>query len=140
MSDHDHPTLSRRRLLRAGSFTTTALGMPGSPGSGRLGPLKGKPAGTAGEFLILMFDEMRFPPVYESAALKAFWLQYLQTQNMLRRNGVGFRRHYAASVACSPSRTSLYTGQYPSFAWGRTPIWDRCGVCHAPVATLSGSL
>jgi choline-sulfatase len=61
-----------------------------------------------------MCDEMRFPPVYESAALKAFRLQYLQTQNMLRRNGVEFRRHYAASVACSPSRTSMYTGQYPS--------------------------
>jgi choline-sulfatase len=61
-----------------------------------------------------MCDENRFPPVYESPQTQAFRQQYLQTQNTLRRNGVEFQRHYAASVACSPSRGSIYTGQYPS--------------------------
>jgi choline-sulfatase len=57
---------------------------------------------------------MRFPPIYESNQLKAFRARYLKTQNFLRLNGVDFQRHYAASVACSPSRGSLFTGQYPS--------------------------
>jgi choline-sulfatase len=65
-------------------------------------------------FLILMVDEMRYPLIYESAATKAFRQQYLLTQNLLRQHGVEFHRHYAASVACSPSRGSLYTGHYPS--------------------------
>ncbi len=61
-----------------------------------------------------MVDEMRYAPVYESEATKAFRQQYLLTQNLLRQHGVEFHRHYAASVACSPSRASLYTGHYPS--------------------------
>jgi len=61
-----------------------------------------------------MCDEMRIPPIYESQATKAFRQQYLQTQNSLRQNGIDFQRHYAASVACSPSRASMYTGHYPS--------------------------
>ncbi len=71
-------------------------------------------AGRRPNFLILMVDEMRYPPIYESQALKAFRATYLRTQEMLRRHGAEFHRHYAASVACAPSRTSLYTGHYPS--------------------------
>ena len=58
--------------------------------------------------------EMRFPPVYESQQTKTFRHQYLKTQNFLRQNGADFQRHYAASVACVPSRASIYTGHYPS--------------------------
>jgi choline-sulfatase len=65
-------------------------------------------------FLIIMVDEMRYPPVYESNALKRFRRRYLRTQDELRRHGVEFHRHYAASTACAPSRTSFWTGQYPS--------------------------
>jgi choline-sulfatase len=54
-----------------------------------------------------MVDEMRYPPVYESEATRTFRQQYLLTQNLLRQHGVEFHRHYAASVACSPSRASL---------------------------------
>ncbi|WP_206995628.1 sulfatase-like hydrolase/transferase [Trinickia mobilis] len=72
------------------------------------------PRGKRPNFLILMCDEDRFPPSYESRQTQAFRQTYLSTQNLLRRNGVDFQRHYAASVACSPSRTSIYTGQYPS--------------------------
>jgi choline-sulfatase len=64
--------------------------------------------------LILMVDEQRYPPVYESPALRHFRRTYLLTQEQLRQRGVEFHRHYAASVACAPSRTSLYTGHYPS--------------------------
>jgi len=65
-------------------------------------------------FLILMVDEMRYPPIYESAALKEFRAKYLRAQDLLRRNGLEFERHYTAAVACAPSRASLFTGHYPS--------------------------
>ena len=64
--------------------------------------------------LILLVDEMRYPPVYEGAGLAAFRARYLRTQQQLRRTGVEFHRHYAASTACAPSRTSIFTGHYPS--------------------------
>jgi choline-sulfatase len=70
--------------------------------------------GSHPNFLVLMVDEMRYPTVYESQELAAFRTQYLVTQNALRDTGVELDRHYAASVACAPSRTSLWTGQYPS--------------------------
>lgn len=65
-------------------------------------------------FLIFMVDEERYPPVYENDALKAWRLRYLKAQDVLRETGVEFRRHYAASTACCPSRSSIFTGQYPS--------------------------
>ncbi|MDF2942479.1 MAG: betC [Herbinix sp.] len=65
-------------------------------------------------FLIIIVDEQRFPPSYENAQMKDWRLKNLKAQKFLRSNGVEFFNHYAASTACSPSRTSLYTGQYPS--------------------------
>jgi choline-sulfatase len=64
--------------------------------------------------LIFMVDEMRYPTVYESPELKDFRSKYLVTQNLLRQNGMEFHQHYIASVACAPSRTTFWTGQYPS--------------------------
>jgi choline-sulfatase len=64
--------------------------------------------------LIILCDQMRFPPSYESEDLKAFRDEHLPTQNLLRENGVEFTRHYVASSACSPSRTCILTGHYPS--------------------------
>jgi len=65
-------------------------------------------------FLLIMVDEERYPPVYESTELKTWREQNLLAQEYLRSNGLEFQRHYAASVACSPSRASLFTGHYPS--------------------------
>jgi arylsulfatase A-like enzyme len=64
--------------------------------------------------LIFMVDEERYPPVYENDEIKEWRRKYLKAQDVLRRTGVEFRRHYAASVACCPSRSSFFTGQYPS--------------------------
>lgn len=64
--------------------------------------------------LFIMVDEQRFPPSYEDSSIKIWREEYLEAQKFLRKNGVEFMNHYAASNACSPSRTSLYTGQYPS--------------------------
>lgn len=65
-------------------------------------------------FLILMVDQERYPSVYETAEIKKWRKEYLVTQELLKENGVEFQRHYAGSTACSPSRATLYTGQYPS--------------------------
>ena len=65
-------------------------------------------------FLIFLVDEQRFPTVYENEELKKWRKENLKTQELLRNNGLEFFNHYIGSTACSPSRTTLYTGQYPS--------------------------
>lgn len=114
------PVVTRRRFLQGSSLTAAGVlgllqghltqGVPAVTAASPAQAFKGRRP----NFLILMVDEMRYPPVYESAATKAFREQYLLTQNLLRQHGVEFHRHYAASVACSPSRASIYTGHYPS--------------------------
>jgi choline-sulfatase len=65
-------------------------------------------------FLIVMVDELRYPPVYESAELRAWVRENTPGQQAIRAHSLDFRRHYAASTACAPSRGSFYTGHYPS--------------------------
>jgi choline-sulfatase len=119
VTDHDRSALSRRRFLQSGAAAASVLGFlqDGLPPGAQPAHGAPPPTGTLPKkpnFLILMCDEMRFPPIYESDATKAFRQQYLQVENFLRKNGADFQRHYAASVACTPSRASIYTGQYPS--------------------------
>lgn len=61
-----------------------------------------------------MMDEQRAAPFYETPELKAWRLANLPTQNFMRKNGFEFTEHHVMSVACQPSRASIYTGQYPS--------------------------
>ena len=65
-------------------------------------------------FLFIMVDEMRYPPVYENKELIKWQLEKLKAQQKLKKHGMEFKRHYAGSTACSPSRATLFTGQYPS--------------------------
>ncbi|WP_096200227.1 sulfatase-like hydrolase/transferase [Bacillus sp. FJAT-45350] len=65
-------------------------------------------------FLIILVDEQRFPTVYENEDLKEWRKNHLKTQELLTENGMTFLNHYIGSTACSPSRATLYTGQYPS--------------------------
>ncbi|MEA2488309.1 MAG: hypothetical protein QOH21_101 [Acidobacteriota bacterium] len=64
--------------------------------------------------LVLMVDELRYPTVYDSKELKKWMEEKLVAQRMLRKNGIEFERHYTMSSACAPSRTSIFTGEYPS--------------------------
>ena len=64
--------------------------------------------------LFLMVDQERFPTVYETNELLEWQKENLVAHEILRKNGMEFVNHYAGSSACSPSRTTLYTGQYPS--------------------------
>jgi len=61
-----------------------------------------------------MVDEERYPPCYETDAVRIFGKKNFKAQEAMRKQGIEFHRHYAASTACSPSRASFFTGQYPS--------------------------
>ena len=112
--------LSRRRLLQgvgaagvvaaglaAGAGTATAA-EPLAPFKAR-GRLRRRP-----NFLVIIIDEQRYAPVYESETLKLWRQANLPTQNFLRSRGMSFSNHYIMSAACQPSRASFMTGQYPS--------------------------
>ena len=64
--------------------------------------------------LLIMTDEERYPPPYESQAVAQFRRTQLPSRGRLRDGGLEFHRHYAGSTACVPSRATLFTGQYPS--------------------------
>ena len=119
------PNISRRRLLQAagvagvagvaatGAAATTTPAAARQPFSPR-GRLKRRP-----NFLIIMVDEMRTAPAYESPALTAWRAANLPAQRLIRSNGFDFTQHHIMSAACQPSRSSIYTGQYPSLRKNR---------------------
>lgn len=63
--------------------------------------------------LILMVDELRYPQ-HENDEIREWRRQYLKTQTFMEEQGYTFKNHYTSSTACEPSRTTLFTGQYPS--------------------------
>jgi arylsulfatase A-like enzyme len=65
-------------------------------------------------FLILMSDENRYPPIYECSKIKQWRKKFLRTQDILSKNGITFQYHYTGSTACCPSRATFFTGHYPS--------------------------
>jgi arylsulfatase A-like enzyme len=64
--------------------------------------------------LVILTDQQRYPPPYESDELAEFRRAHVPGVERLRQNGVSFRHHYPMAAACAPSRASLLTGQYPS--------------------------
>ena len=64
--------------------------------------------------LLIMTDQERYPPPYEDDRLAKFREDQLGARESLREGGLEFHRHYAGSTACTPSRATLFTGQYPS--------------------------
>ncbi len=65
------------------------------------------------DVIILMTDEERATPPYESADVVAWRQRTLTGQRWFDEHGVRFNRHYTGSLACVPSRPTLFTGQYP---------------------------
>jgi arylsulfatase A-like enzyme len=65
------------------------------------------------DIVILMTDEERAVPPYESAEVLAWRQRTLPGRRWFDEHGVSFVRHYAGSLACVPSRPTIFTGQYP---------------------------
>ena len=68
---------------------------------------------TRPDVVIVMTDEERAIPPYEPEALHTWRHDTLAGQRWFDEHGVSFRRHYTGSLACVPSRPTLFTGQYP---------------------------
>ena len=109
----DTGTLTRRTALKLGlAGAASAAGLDAQQAAA--GEAAGKAPSNKPNILFLLVDEQRYPTVYESDALAQFRATYMPAQGALAQRGITFERHYVASVACVPSRTSLYTGHYPS--------------------------
>ncbi len=96
---------------------SAALAGGGDGAARAAAPLPFTPRGPLGRrpnFLVVIVDQMRYPPVYESQELRAWRAGNLPSLNSLKTNGLEFTNHHIMSSACSPSRASLFTGQYPS--------------------------
>lgn len=123
ISDHRASRLSRRRMLQAmggAGLAAAAMGagMGAGAGAAQAAPMQPfRPRGRLKRrpnFLIIMVDEMRAAPAYESVETRAWRARNLTAQNLLRSNALEFTNHHIMSVACQPSRASIYTGQYPT--------------------------
>jgi arylsulfatase A-like enzyme len=64
--------------------------------------------------LIILVDELRYPTVYENEELKEWQRKNLRSFEFLRHHGLEYKRHYIGSSACSSSRGTLFTSEYPS--------------------------
>ena len=109
--------LSRRRFLQGAGATAAAAGL--APAASAEAAPTAEAAAAKGaprrpNILLIMADEYRFPPVYESPALRDYRARRYTAEESLRDNGVELTNHYIMTSACAPSRASLLTGQYPS--------------------------
>ncbi len=65
------------------------------------------------DIVIVMTDEERAIPPYESDDVLAWRQRVLTGRRWFDEHGVNFMRHYTGSLACVPSRPTMFTGQYP---------------------------
>ena len=71
-------------------------------------PMTGRP-----DVVVIMTDQERAAPPYESDELREWRRRTLAGARWFEDHGVSFMRHYTGSLACVPSRPTLFTGQYP---------------------------
>ena len=120
MASDTNSGLSRRRLLQAAGAAAAGAAAMGATSTSAAHAAKRRPFTPRGRlrkrpnFLIIVVDEQRYAPVYESEALKAWRKANLPAQEFLRRKAFEFTHHHIMSTACQPSRASIFTGQYPS--------------------------
>lgn len=65
------------------------------------------------DIVIIMTDEERAAPPYEDEALRSWRRNTLSGEAWFQDNATNFGRHYTGSLACVPSRPTLFTGHYP---------------------------
>lgn len=127
--------VTRRDFLKTAGMTAAAVAAAGCDSSDpdiQARSIVNTPAGKQPNILLLLVDEMRQPPLGyvegegEAEGLKEIlrfeselsasnsYTEFMTGFLRLRKNSVVLRNHYIASAACSPSRTTFITGQYPS--------------------------
>jgi arylsulfatase A-like enzyme len=65
------------------------------------------------DVIIVMTDEERAVPPYEAPEVLAWRDRTLAGRKWFDGHGVSFARHYTGSLACVPSRPTIFTGHYP---------------------------
>lgn len=65
------------------------------------------------DVIVIMTDEERAIPPYEDDAVLAWRHRTLAGRRWFDEHGVNFTRHYTGSLACVPSRPTIFTGQFP---------------------------
>ena len=65
------------------------------------------------DVIVLLTDQERAAPPYEAPEVTAWRAEKLTGARWFDEHGVAFGRHYTGSLACVPSRPTLFTGQYP---------------------------
>ncbi len=65
------------------------------------------------DIVIVMTDEERAIPPYESPDVLEWRRRTLTGRRWFDEHGVSFARHYTGSLACVPSRPTMFTGHYP---------------------------
>ena len=68
---------------------------------------------TRPDVIVIMTDQERATPPYESDELRAWRDDTLTGRKWFADHAVSFGRHYTGSLACVPSRPTLFTGHYP---------------------------
>ncbi len=68
---------------------------------------------TRPDVIVMMTDQERATPPYETDEVRAWRRETLRAEAWFDDHAVNFRRHYTGSLACVPSRPTLFTGQYP---------------------------
>jgi len=65
------------------------------------------------DVIVIMTDEERAVPPYENPAVLRWRDAILAGRRWFDNHGVSFTRHYTGSLACVPSRPTMFTGHYP---------------------------
>ena len=65
------------------------------------------------DIVVILTDQERAAPPYESAEIAEWRRLGLPGRQWFDEHGISFDRHYTGSLACVPSRPTLFTGQYP---------------------------
>ncbi len=65
------------------------------------------------DVIVIMTDQERAAPPYESAELTAWRRAKMTGRAWFDEHALNFGRHYTGSLACVPSRPTIFTGHYP---------------------------
>lgn len=65
------------------------------------------------DVIVIVTDEERAVPPYEAPEVLAWRDRILSGRRWFEEHGVSFGRHYTGSLACVPSRPTIFTGHYP---------------------------